>query len=257
MGLLNRMRRKPTMVPPEHLQTYIGGAYFVEIGDSFLTLFRDLGGLTPDDDVLDVGSGSGRMARPLVSFLSSTARYEGFDLSAEAVEWCRENISSAHPNFRFRHADIANTHYNPGGALVAEGFTFPYADASFDFVFATSVFTHMLPAGLDRYTAEIARVLRPGGRFFVTAYVWNADTAERSGRGQLQVPFPLDFDSYRTASDVLEAVVAYDEDYLIGHLTGSGLRQVGSIHTGSWTGRPEAACATFQDVVVLERRAGA
>lgn len=237
--------------PPEHLQTYVGPGDFGAIGASFLALFRELGQLAPDEDVLDIGSGSGRMAVPLTRYLEPTARYEGFDISTDAVRWCQEHISPEYPNFGFRSVDVANTHYNPDGTVAADQFSFPYPDASFDFVFATSVFTHMLPAGLDRYTSEAARVLRPGGRLFVTVYLWDDDVAARMEQGVTSVAFPVDHGHFRAACDDLEAVVAYDADRLLDQLQGPGLRLQGEVHTGWWTGRDPDECATYQDVVVL------
>ena len=55
----------------------------------------------------------------------------------------------------------------------AEKLDFP--DATFDFVCATSVFTHMLPAGVANYLREIRRVLRPGGRCLATFFVLRSD----------------------------------------------------------------------------------
>ena len=64
----------------------------------------------------------------------------------------------------FAHADIANALYNPGGSVRASDYRFPYEDASFDFAFAISVFTHLVQDDAANYIAEAARVLASGGR---------------------------------------------------------------------------------------------
>ena len=48
--------------PPEYLHD-VGPGDYIKIGDEFLRYFIDCGGLRPHERVLDVGSGTGRMAR--------------------------------------------------------------------------------------------------------------------------------------------------------------------------------------------------
>lgn len=45
-----------------------------------------------------------------------------------------------------------------------------YADRSFDFVYALSIFTHLDADSQRAWLAEMARVLRPGGCFFFTTH---------------------------------------------------------------------------------------
>lgn len=44
----------------------------------------------------------------------------------------------------------------------------PYEDGRFDSVLCTDVLEHLVPARQDAVLAEVARVLAPGGRFFMT-----------------------------------------------------------------------------------------
>ena len=78
---------------------------YKRIGNKFFRHFLDLGDLKPDERVLEVGCGIGRMAVPLTRYLDG-GEYEGFDVMPEAIEWCQRNISSKYPNFRFQVADI-------------------------------------------------------------------------------------------------------------------------------------------------------
>jgi SAM-dependent methyltransferase len=141
------------------------------VGELYLRLFVELGSLRQDESVLEPGCGTGRMAEPLTGYLSPAGSYDGFDVVADAIRWCVENISSNHPNFRFRHVDIFNREYNPGGRVDPAAFEFPYADEVFDFVLLTSVFTHMMPSEVRHYLGEIRRVLRPGGRCLMTFFL--------------------------------------------------------------------------------------
>src|SRR4051812_29218927 len=121
-GKLFRTRRKP-----------LPGMKNRHIAQRYLQMFDQLGGLQPDHDVLEPGCGTGRMAVALADYLTPEGSYEGFDVVADAVNWCVANITADHPNFRFRHVDVRNPAYNPKGALDPKEFSFPYRDGAFDF----------------------------------------------------------------------------------------------------------------------------
>ena len=127
----------------------------------------ELGDLKASDRVLDIGCGPGRLAVPLTRYLDDAGSYDGLDIIPESIDWCRENISKRDERFRFHLADIRNSAYNESGAdSCVELSFFPSTDETFDFVFLASVFTHMLPEGVEHYLSEIARVLKPGGTLF-------------------------------------------------------------------------------------------
>jgi SAM-dependent methyltransferase len=240
-------RRHDPDVPPRRLQASVGQGNYRAVGEEFRRHFIELGGLQPHHHVLDIGSGSGRMAFALQGWL--TGRYEGFDVAAEAVDWCRQAISSHHPNFRFRVADIRNERYNPGGAVAADEYRFPYEDAAFDFAFLTSVFTHLPHAAVERYLRELARVLRPGGRCFATYFLINDEAvALMGGHGQ----FGTDRGTHRVVDEqVPERAVAYHEELVRAMHEGAGL-PIEAIHPGSWCGRDRYT--SHQDITVSVRR---
>jgi SAM-dependent methyltransferase len=154
-------------LPPLRLRD-VGGGDFKRIGDELAALLIRHG-LKPEHRVLDVGCGVGRVALPLTHYVTS-GTYDGFDIVKRWIRWCRRNITRAHPNFRFTHANVWNSHYNRRG-VPASAFRFPYEDASFDFVFATSVFTHLDPAAARNYLHEAQRVLAPGGTLLATFFI--------------------------------------------------------------------------------------
>ncbi len=154
--------RRDELTPPKGIN-FAGAGDFKEIGGEFLQYFIELGELKPNGKVLDVGCGIGRMAVPLTNYLTDGGTYEGFDIVADGINWCRKEISPKYPNFHFQSADIYNKEYNPKGKYKASEYKFPYGDESFDFVFLTSVFTHTLPNDMENYFSEIARVLKRGG----------------------------------------------------------------------------------------------
>jgi len=92
-------------------------------------------------------------------------------------------ISPRWPNFEFSWAPIYNAKYNPFGTISATGFRFPYEDASFDFAFATSLFTHIVRDEARHYLAETARVLKPGGSCLLTFFLIGAEAEAEVAAG--------------------------------------------------------------------------
>ena len=230
--------RRDPLVPPRRLQ-FVGRGDFAETGDEFLGHFVDLAGLKPDERVLDVGCGIGRMARPLAGFLDERGRYEGFDVNPIGIGWCQLHYDE---RFRFTLADLYNRRYHPTGALKAHEFRFPYDDDSFDVVLAASVLTHLLEDEAEHYLAEIARVLRTGGRALITFFLLDDESRATIGEGRAALAF-LEPDAHVAVlrEDVPEEAVAYDEAWVRGQLG------VEAVHRGGWRGRPGRS---FQDLVV-------
>jgi SAM-dependent methyltransferase len=248
----DRLRgRREDLLPPKRLRFMVGGD-FREVGQAFLGHLVTLAGLRPDDRVLDVGCGAGRIAVPLTGYLSAAGRYEGFDAWAPGVRWCERNVTPRFPNFRFHRADLYNEFYTPRGKHRASEYRFPYDDASFDVVLLTSVFTHLLPDDMENYLSEVARVLKPGGRCLITYFLLNPETLGRIEAGTSVLAFPYPFGRYRCLSDRgKEAAVAYEEDYIRSLYAENGLAVEPHVERGSWSGVENPA--TFQDIVVATK----
>lgn len=102
--------------------------------------------------ILDVGCGTGRLLRG-ASEVFAAARLEGVDAAGEMVREAAE-LLPAGSRIRIQQA-------------VAE--RLPFGDAEFDLVFSTMTFHHW--ADQRRGIEEIARVLRPAGRWLLADFV--------------------------------------------------------------------------------------
>jgi SAM-dependent methyltransferase len=206
----DRLPRRRRLVPPRRLQVATEGD-FVATGEEFLSHLVALCGLSPEDRVLDVGCGSGRLARPLAGFLSIDGAYAGLDVSADAIAWCTRRYRHL-PHFRFVHADVRQERFNPDGAEAAVAYRFPFEDGAFDVAALVSILIHLSEEETLHYLGQVRRVLAPGGRMLATARVG----PER-------------------------------EEWLLETLRAAGLDLV-ELHPGTWSGRAEGL--SDDDVVV-------
>lgn len=102
--------------------------------------------------ILDVGCGTGRLLRTAEQRFPA-ARLEGVDAAVEMVRYA-QGVLPAASRITFRQATAERL---------------PFADAQFDLVFSTMTFHHWNDqrAGI----AEVARVLKPGGRWLLADFI--------------------------------------------------------------------------------------
>lgn len=114
-------------------------------------LERERVSLTPGTSVLEWGCASGRILR---HFTREAERWDfwGADQHGPSMSWCKENLS---PPFKF---------------LTCTAFPYlPFEDGKFTFVYAQSVFTHILHL-MDMWLMEFRRIMAPGGYALFTVH---------------------------------------------------------------------------------------
>ncbi|UCF81875.1 MAG: class I SAM-dependent methyltransferase [Acidobacteriota bacterium] len=226
---------------------------YKDVAVYFVRSLVDLCGLEPEERVLDAGCGAGRLAFGLTGYLGPKGRYDGFDVDAKSIHWAQRNISNKFPNFHFQVADVQNRSYNPRGGIPAAAFTFPYENETFDLVFLFSVFTHMLPADMERYMAEISRVLKKGKRAYLTYYLLNQESLRAIREKTLALNFEYAFGSYRTINkDVHEHSIAHDESLVRDLHRKYELTISEPVRRGSWFGKIDSS--DYQDVVIARKK---
>ena len=233
-----------------------------KIGERYVGWFKELCGLKPNENVLDVGCRDGKMALPLTKYLKG--RYEGFDIGKKEIKFCKKKITSKYSNFNFQVIDLYNGMYNPKGKLKSFELRFPYKDKSFDFIFLTSVFTHMLPEEVKHYVSEIVRVLKDDGRCLLTFFLMNDETRELISKrdpkllvskGSHKPNEVLNFKNCGKFSTINkkmpENAVAYEEKIMGLMLKNNGLK-IDKICYGYWCGRKQNFLS-YQDIVIAKK----
>jgi SAM-dependent methyltransferase len=227
------------LTPPLRIRIHIGPfadpRLYRFAGDRNVAGFRDLAGLKPSDSFLDIACGCGRVARALTGYLDASAIYEGFDAARKPVEWAQEVITPKHPNFHFRTADTFNKRYNPSGRTSAADLVFAYGDNTFDFSFAGSLYTHMVPDEVANFVAETKRVLKPGGKTFATFCLLNEKTLPLVDEGKTMPRLIYKYGDcrVRTLSDPAH-FIAHPESWVRDLYQRVGLTIVEPIVRGTW-----------------------
>lgn len=146
---------KDTYPFDEAVKRAVGGEF-----DTIGPLLRDtliLNGLQKNHYVIDVGCGSGRLAKPLAEYLEG--KYLGIDVVPDLLNYARR--IAARPDWRFE---------------MASGLTIPEQNEKADMVCFFSVFTHLLHEESFVYLREAKRVLKPGGKVVLTFLDFKVDT---------------------------------------------------------------------------------
>lgn len=217
-------------LPPNYMRVRIGAGsrlfhnqlVYLNAARNFwyYMLAHDL--VTMDAKIVDIGVGCGRYAHHLRDYEFKgerfTGHYTGIDIDPEMLDWCRQHFDSGRFSF-IQSCHDSTTYRNPDGERA--WFDLPLTAASYDLVFSTSLYTHLLEEELRNYTAEAYRILAVG-------------------RAMAMYVFCLDFPpptyltrhtfSHRIGAAVVEslanpeAAVAYEADYLIALCREIGFR---------------------------------
>jgi ubiquinone/menaquinone biosynthesis C-methylase UbiE len=127
----------------------VGDAYVRSVGHatgSDLARMVELAAPQPTDEVLDIATGGGHVAR---AFAPHVGTVVASDLTPEILE---------HAANAFAEWDLTNV-----TTAIADAEALPFDDIAFDIV-TCRIAPHHFPQP-ERFVGEVARVLRPGGRF--------------------------------------------------------------------------------------------
>ncbi len=195
----------PGLYAPEELGPLPAGAVAASLGCGNPTAVADL---RPGETVLDLGSGGGIDVLLAARRVGPGGTAYGLDMTDEMLALARRNAAEA----------------GVGNAIFVKGEieAIPLPDASVDVVISNCVIN--LSTAKSRVFAEIARVLRPGGRLGVSDVVADDDLspADRAERGNFVgcIAGALTFGEY--AAGLAEAGLA-EIRLMPTHAVGDGL----------------------------------
>lgn len=117
---------------------------------------------------------------------------------------------------------------------------------------AAELTAYLRPAGVERYVAEVARVLKPGGRFLVSHLLLNAEALRAIEAGTTIFNFRYELGPCRTFDpQTPEEGVAYEEGYVRALFERNGLYVQEPIHYGTW--RHKRSYIITHDWVVVRK----
>lgn len=172
-------------------------------------------GLRPGMAAIDIATGTGKLARGLAAQVGPLGRVVGVDISARMIERARVGGSGV-PWLEF---------------VVADALALPIEDATFDA--ATIAFGMRNLPDYARGFAEMARVVRPGGRIVCLEIARPRSLAGRLGRVWFERAVPAIARAVGQA-DAYRYLVASVRAYPPPDLVASLMRQAGLIDV-SWT----------------------
>jgi ubiquinone/menaquinone biosynthesis C-methylase UbiE len=127
----------------------------------------DLARIQPGEQVLDVGCGTGTLAIEVARRVGTVGRVAGVDPGTQQIARARAKGARRHLPIDFQIGVIEQL---------------PFPDQTFDVVLST-LMMHHLPAPLKRQgLAEIARVLKPGGRLVIADFKRKQERTGRAAR---------------------------------------------------------------------------
>ncbi|TMC42874.1 MAG: class I SAM-dependent methyltransferase [Chloroflexi bacterium] len=147
--------------------------------------------ITPQDRVLDLGCGIGNILIALAERIAFTHPLLGVDVSPDLIRIGEREI--ARPGLRDRIR-----------LQVAPATRLPFDDEAFDVVLTSHVLKHLDDDALRTSFREVARVLRPGGRFLLWEFEKSARSAILFWSARLSgLPPPFQLRTIAQLSDAL------------------------------------------------------
>ena len=112
-----------------------------------------LSDIKPDNKVLDIGTGTGRIAFEVYKNIGEKGSVTGIDFEQQNIDFCNQKCkeNGFDENIKFLNADLNNR--------------LPFPDESFDIIYSRSVLMHI--ENKEHVLKELFRILKPNGKILL------------------------------------------------------------------------------------------
>lgn len=242
-------------LPPLWMMNKIGSHSAEHFKNTAAWSFPELvrrGKLSSLSRIIDIGSGCGRLALPF-SLLIKEGDYFGTDVFEDGINWCAKKISARNPKFKFFLQDVEHNYYFGGEIKPSTSLSLGFAETdSIDFIFALSVFTHLVEADAERYFREIARSLSRDGVAYLTAFIIDAKFGDFVQRTSLHTAVAEVSEGHYQAYEGQDFFAGYTFDRWRTLIERAGL-EIGGFDPGTWAEKRGAL--HYQDTFIVTKRA--
>jgi ubiquinone/menaquinone biosynthesis C-methylase UbiE len=208
--------------------------------------------IKPDQKILDVGCGCGRIAIHFLNYLNEQGQYIGIDSNKSLLSYCADNISIINNKFQFKLIDAYNGVYSRDGKLKCKDIIFPIEDGTVDIVIMWSVFTHMCLVDMDAYLKEIHRVLKKGGLFISSFNLYNKFISNqiKMEKAYLDIKYRINEASYSLDKETPEEGFAHNEEMVKEIYWRNGFF-IKEIKYGFWSSKE--LVGEFHDCIIAQK----
>tara|TARA_R110002111_G_scaffold241912_3_gene303792 strand:- start:3149 stop:3829 length:681 start_codon:yes stop_codon:yes gene_type:complete len=172
-----------------------------------------------DSDIVEIGCGCGRLTRQIAEYRLRgsiySGKYLGIDIDKEMIDWCEAHFDD---RFEFALSTHGSTSYIPSDEKTG-AYSIPRDDRSVDYVYGTSLLTHLLEAEMVNYLAESARILRPRSWIYLSCFAVDRATRHAGSRHTFQHRIA---NAYVESMAQPQAAVAYQSDFLVESALNAG-----------------------------------
>jgi len=237
------------------LAEIVGGGDTQLVAAQSFTALRYLTQLEPQMSVLDFGCGCGRLAIPLLEYLSEEGSYVGVDIVPKLVEFCNQEIEPFYSNASFFRSTDSNKLYDK--FVESNQVSIPtindleeLGNKRFDVICAFSVFTHLTMEDAQKYFVQLTQLLRPGGKLIVSCLLINESSRNliRNEKSAIRFGVEVQEDQNIYFIDDNLTAVAFQDQKFISLAMEAGLDPLITYY-GQWCGRQRRR--SYQDIMVF------
>lgn len=233
-------------LPPNHLRMRIGvgnnifrnQAWYMNAAKDFWFFAMSQSWVNMNSTIVDIGCGCGKFAHHLRDYefngSAFKGKYIGIDIDQEMLDWCRRHFDLE--RFEFHQSTHLSKVYNENG--VGTLYTFPIPSGTVNFVFSSSLFTHLLEREVNNYMCESFRVLVPGGVMAMNCFLMDYPPPTMGGRHTFQHRIG---EAFVESLKLPEAAVAFTSSFLFD-LAGKVGFTDSRLITSANTGKPLLVC---------------